>query len=391
VADAGSARSELPLGGVEVLDVGTQTPGKYASLLLAELGAAVVRIERPARPEARGISAEDLHLNRGKRSIALDLRSDAGREVALRLAARADVLIESFRPGVAGRLGIGPSQLRARNPRLVYCSLSGFGQEGPYRDRPAYDLTLLGLSGVLDALFGTAAAPRPPGTYLADGISGLVSALAIAAALHGRERSGEGRHLDLAMLDSIFSLLSVSHGARRSTGEIPTAPSRSPLYDCYETADGRFLTLAAIRPASGRALLEALGRPDLAEQAVSSGEAGEAVAAFLRDTFKGAPAHAWLERLAPLDLEIGPVHTPAEAFDDPQLRARAMVLDTSHPEAGDHQQIGSALGTGATRAHTPLGPAPAAGADTEEVLRELGYEAATIAALRGSPVGDSPA
>jgi crotonobetainyl-CoA:carnitine CoA-transferase CaiB-like acyl-CoA transferase len=373
----------MPLAGIEVLDLGTLTPGKYCTFLLADLGANVLRVERP-RDRSERLSDEDLVLNRGKRSLTLDLRDAAGRELFARLAERADVVIEGSRPGVAERLGVDHARLAERNPRLVYCSLSGFGQDGPNRLRPAYDLILMALSGALQATVGRRATPRPPGLYLADTCSGLMAAFAIAVALLARERDGEGRYLDLAMFDSIFSLLATSQGVWRA-GDRPAEDAGSPLYAVYQAADGRWVALAAIRPASCTALFEALGRPELARRAFSPG-ADEEIATFLADAFASATAAEWSERLAALDVEIGEVRTPEEAFDDVQLASRRMVLDVDHPQTGPLRQIGSPLRAGAVTPHDPPRPAPAIGADSEVVLRELGLSAAEISRLRDTGV-----
>lgn len=384
-----------PLRGIEVLDLATMTPGKYCSCLLADLGASVLRVERPGgRP--RSISDEDLVLNRGKRSLCLDLRSERGRDLLYRLCARSDVVIESNRPGVAARLGIGYGDLRKHADRLVYCSLSGFGQKGPYRDRPAYDLILMALSGALRALVGQQVAPFPPGLYLADTVSGLCAAFAIAVALLRRERSGEGGYVDLAMFDSIFSLLATSHGLERDAraadaGAAGAAGATfSPLYRIYETAEGGHVALAAIREKSCRALFESLGRPELAARARSSPDdaASAEIEAFLERSFKAATAAQWYERLAPLDIEIAPLRAPHEVFSDPQLLARHMLLDSTHPQAGTLRMIATPL---CARAAGPAGtpppapprpPAPAIGADSDEVLRELGLAEREIDELR---------
>jgi crotonobetainyl-CoA:carnitine CoA-transferase CaiB-like acyl-CoA transferase len=372
-----------PLAGIEVLDLGTLTPGKYCTFLLADLGAKVLRVERP-RDRSERLSDEDLLLNRGKRSLTLDLRDAAGRAVFARLAERADVVIEGSRPGVAERIGVDHARLAERNPRLVYCSLSGFGQDGPNRLRPAYDLIFMALSGALQATFGRDATPRPPGLYLADTCSGLMAAFAIAVALLARERDGEGRYLDLAMFDSVFSLLSTSHGVQRA-GHRPVEGVGAPLYDVYEAADGRRIALGAIRPASCAALFEALGRPELAPRAFSP-DAAEEIATFLSGAFAGATGAEWSERLGALDIEIGEVRTPEEAFDDAQLAFRGMVLDVDHPQAGRLRQIGSPLRAGAAEPQEPPRPAPAIGADSDDVLRELGLSAAEISRLRDAGV-----
>ncbi len=376
----------LPLEAIQILDLGTLTPGKYCTFLLADLGASVLRVERP--PGTPGpISNEDLILNRGKRSITLNLRDERGREVLYRLVQRADVVIESNRPGVAERIGIDYERLKKHNDRLVYCSLSGFGQDGPYRLRPAYDLIFMGMSGMLQTVFGRTVPSAPPGAYLADTVSGLVAALAISVALLARERDGAGRYLDLAMLDSIFSILSTSHGLLRASGPSQGEEAEawsSPLYAGYETADDRQVVLGAIRPASCAALFRELGRPELAERAWSRGEEAEQVAEFLRNTFRTATADEWIERLVRLDVEIGPVRSPDETFDDPQLAFRHMVTDTTHPEAGRLRQIGNPLRAG--RNASEDAPAPAIGAHTDEILGELDYDPPRISRLRSAGV-----
>jgi crotonobetainyl-CoA:carnitine CoA-transferase CaiB-like acyl-CoA transferase len=374
-----------PLRGLEILDIGTLTPGKFCTFLLADLGASVLRIERPSG-KPTPVSTEDLLLNRNKRSMTLNLREDAGREVLYRLAERADVVLESYRPGVAERIGIGYERLQELNGGLVYCSLSGFGQDGPHRLRPAYDLIFMGMSGFLQALVGAGKAPVVPRTYPADAVSGLVAGFGIAVALLERERTGRGVHLDLAMLDSVFSTLAISHGLERSDGEPPGAEAEqeaeSALYTAYETSDGRFIVLGAVRPASCQALFQELGRPELGDRAWSAGGKDAEVARFLNEEFKTATAEAWLERLAKLDIEIARVNTPAEAFVDSQLVSRGMVIETSHPAAGPLKQIGNPIRfAGETTREAPA-PAPAMGQDTAEVLGELGYEPSQISNLR---------
>lgn len=371
----------MPLDDVAVVDLGSPTPGKYATFLLAQTGAVVVRVDRPG---ARGapLDDEDRVLNRGKRSLTLDLRQEAGQDVLHRLVAAADVLVESYRPGVSERLGADWPTLSKINPNLVYCSLSGFGQTGPDRSLPAYDLNLAGLSGLLSALFGVEAAPRVPEAFVADGVSGLTATVAIAMALLERQRTGEGRWLDLAMLDSTFSLLGVSHGLGQSTGDDAAEPtSSSPWYSIYETADGAYVTLAAIRPASMDILCREIGQPELAE-AVATGESGTTVAAALREAFKTAPAADWIERLRPMGVEIGRVHRPGDAFDDAQLRARGLVEDVVTEDGATRPIVTSPFRPIWGRADEASRSAPRAGRDCDEILGELGYEAADIARLR---------
>jgi crotonobetainyl-CoA:carnitine CoA-transferase CaiB-like acyl-CoA transferase len=370
---------KLPLDDVVVLDIGTLTPGKFCTSLLADLGASVLRIERPAARN-NTISQEDLVLNHAKRSLTLNLRDEAGREILLRLAQRCDAVIESYRPGVTKRLGIDYASLSALNPRLVYCSLSGFGQTGPLANRPGYDLLFVAQSGLLGAIAESGRAPSMPGAYLSDAVSGITAALAICAALVEVEKTGTGRYVDLAMLDSVFALLSVSHGLLGNSNSAAADAYASPFYGIYETADGRYLALSAIRAESARTLCRELGRPEMAQWEAGKAPEYAAVSAFLSETFKRAPAGEWLARLSALDIEIAPVNTPHEAFADPQLVARGMVTEDFHPAAGTFKRIGTPVHFSAERADSA--PAPLIGQHSEEVLLELGYTQAEIAGLR---------
>ncbi len=363
------------LDGVTVLDVGTLTPGKYCTYLLAELGADVIRVERPVST-TRPVDDEDLILNQGKRSVALNLRTDAGKDLFLRLAAGADVVIEGNRPGTADRNGFGYQAVKQHNERIIYCALSGYGATGPLSQAPAYDLIFLGLSGLLRALSGNAATPPNPQVYLADGVTGLTAAYAVSAALFTRERTGRGTFIDLAMLDSAFSLLAVSHGIRKKPGAISAEQTASPLYDVYAAAKDSYLVLGAIRASSRQALFNHLGRPEFAET-IDSAE----MHSFLRKTFQEKHADAWVEELAPLDIEIGRVNRPDEAFDHPQLRHREMIGATSHPDAGEFEFIRPSVKP-VSGANRPSTPAPRIGEHTDEVLRSIGVAAAQLSALR---------
>ena len=372
------------LNEVRILDVGTMTPGKYCTFLLADMGASVLRVERPGHA-GEEVAAEDLLLNRGKRSMTLDLRSERGKEILGRLLDETDAVIESHRPGVAERIGLGWSELHQRWPQLVLCSLSGFGQDGPRMTDPAFDLNFLASRGMLSALAPAGGKPSVPAAYVSDAVSGLVAAMGISAALSGVHRSGAGVHLDIAMLDSIFSALSLSHGQRRDGGPVATDPAAlepSPVYRVYEAADGRHVALAAWRASSCRDLFEEVGRPDLAD-AVWAGEPRTTeVVEFLTATFLSASAVEWVERLAPLDIEITVVATPEEAFDDSQLRARAMVVDRAGVDGRTISQISAPVQVeGETRAAPPR-PAPAIGADTADVLASFGIDSSMLAKLR---------
>lgn len=377
------------LDGVRVLEVGTMTPGKYAGYLLCGWGARSIRVERPEFSDQ--LSTEDLLLNRGKRSLTLNLRSEAGREALLKLAASSDVLMESYRPGVAQRLGFGYDAARAMNPEIVYCSLSGFGQQGSDALRPAYDLLFQAETGFCDLLARQGDTPSPPRAFLADSVSGLMAAFAVCAALRQKEATGQGTYIDLSIQESLFSLLSVSHGTVASDGESAGAKSeawsRRPVYDIYRAADGEHFALAATRPESARTLLAHLGQPDLTETAMRPGAAGEKAAAFLREAFARKPAAMWVEELAALNIEVAAVNEPIQAYDLPQLKARGMIVESQHPLAGTLRQIGIP-GVGEAVA---LAPAPAIGADSEAILAELGYDGDAIADLKRDGAIQRPA
>lgn len=370
-----------PLAGIRVLDIGTLTPGKFCTAMLADMGASVVRVERPVASGT--VTDEDLVLNRYKKSITLDLRAEAGREILLRLAEHSDAALESFRPGVVRRLGIDYDALKGRNPRLVYCSLSGFGQDGPSANRPGYDLQFVAQSGLLSALSGGLEPPHVPGAYLSDAVSGVMAAVAICAALVQQHKAGAGCYIDLAMLDSVFSLLSVSHGiSHPGRAREETDPAASPFYDIYETADGRYIALGAIRPDSCKTLCSELGRPELGERQPANAAERAELFAVLNAAFRRATAAEWISRLTALDVEIAPVNTPQEAFADPQLISRGLVVNASHPQAGNFRRIGNPIRFVSEHRTAARTPAPLPGQDAEELLRELGYTNGAIAQLR---------
>lgn len=370
-----------PLKGVRILDVGTLTPGKYCTFLLAELGAEVIRVERPLSGPAQ-ISNEDLLLNRGKKSLTLNLRSDEATALMHGLVGKTDVLIESYRPGVAARLGLDYDAVRALNEGVVYCSLSGFGQEGPDSQRPAYDLLFMAMSGVLDRLHGKDAPPSAPRAFIADAASGIFAALAVMTALFARERGGAGCHVDLAMFDCARALLAVSHGTEGenglSAGNESEGYASDPLYNIYPTAEGH-LALAAAEPGPRAALFDLLERPELAD-ATGNPEIKD----FLAETFAAKPADEWVEMLKTRDIPASSVVSPSDAMDDPQLVSRGMTQKTDHPLAGRISQIASPLRFGSDAADAR--PAPVIGQDTDDILASLGCTSEVIARLRSAKV-----
>ncbi|MCB1744544.1 MAG: CoA transferase [Gammaproteobacteria bacterium] len=365
----------LPLQDLEVVDIGTLTPGKYCGFLLADLGASVTRVERALDPSSP--SVEDRALNLNKRSMLLDLRAQSGRRALKALTRRAAVVIEGARPGVAARNGFDYQSLSALNPSLVYCAISAYGQNGPYRELPGYDLVFMGLSGVWHTLLQGREPPRVPGLFLADAVTGLTAALGIVSALLGRERHGEGAYLDLSMLDSTFALLGTSHGLRHESADgtlhhgPQIEPGRNPAYRLYRCADGRHLVLSAVRPASWTALCELVDEPGLADGPPTDAVARARACERLEQAFARKSLETWLQALHAQDIDAAAYNDVEQAFTDPQLRARDMLWTE---DDGDDRL---------TRIHSPLHismgraqqrPAPRIGEHTEQILRELDLE-----------------
>jgi crotonobetainyl-CoA:carnitine CoA-transferase CaiB-like acyl-CoA transferase len=380
-----------PLAGVRVLDLTRLLPGGYCTLLLADLGADVVKVEEPGRgdylrwmvPTVDGEAAMHRALNRGKRSVVLDLKHPDGTAVLRRLAARSDVLVESFRPGVLDRLGLGHEALRREHPGLVTCAITGYGRDGPYRDRVGHDLNYLGYGGILGLTGEAGGPPVIPAVQIGDlGGGGMAAALGIVAALLERSRTGRGRFVDVSMLDGVVSWLSVHAGAYLATGEEPER-GRMPLsggyacYRVYRAGDGRDLTVAALEPRFWAALCTALGLPELEAEQFGPPERQREIADRLQQTLATRPRDEWLAVLEPLEACVGPVNTIGEALDDPQVRHRGMVAEVAGRAVGPASPLRFDGASG-----TASRPAPGLGQHTAEVLSETGFSDHEIAGLR---------
>jgi crotonobetainyl-CoA:carnitine CoA-transferase CaiB-like acyl-CoA transferase len=369
-------------------------PGPFCTLLLADFGADVIKVEdtsggdymRWMPPLVDEYSALFHPINRNKRSLVVDLKNPLGREAFLRLAATADVVVESFRPGVMERLGIGWDALHEVNRRLVLCSISGYGQDGPFRDRAGHDLNYAAVSGVL--LLGGSAADGPPmpGLQVGDlGGGAMDAALAIMIALHHAARAGEGQHCDVAMVDGLISWAGV-HAAQLFGGGGAPGPGdgmltgRHPCYRIYPCADG-YLSVGALEPKFWREFVEVIGLPELAEQGLADGEEGARTAAALAAVLITRTRAQWSATLAGHDVCVEPVLDLAETFEHPQVRSREMRLD-----AGDGRQTAQ-TGFPIRLTGTPAGyrrPAPGYGEHTDEVLAEAGYDTGQVAAMRAA-------
>jgi crotonobetainyl-CoA:carnitine CoA-transferase CaiB-like acyl-CoA transferase len=330
----------MKLQGIKVIDLSVFLPGPYLTLALADHGADVIKIEPPGEGDpSRHIGFSDgptsvvfRNVNRGKRSVVLDLKSPDGRERLLELCKTADVFIESYRPGVMRRLGIDYDVVSRLNPRIVYCSISAFGQDGPYRDRPAHDLATLALSGALSITLGRDGVPAMPGVAIADIISSLNALSGVLMALLRREKTGRGDYIDVSMHHAALAAIPNVLGAAMSGRPQPNPKHErttggSAFYQIYDTSDGRHLVLGAQEMKFVRNLLERLGRPDLiAPCEQGPGPHQQPVIAFLASVFREKPLEHWRQWFEGMDVSFAPVNSLREALDDENVRARGFVV-----------------------------------------------------------------
>jgi crotonobetainyl-CoA:carnitine CoA-transferase CaiB-like acyl-CoA transferase len=383
----------LPLEGTVILDLTRLLPGNYGTLLLADLGADVIKVEEPGRgdyvrwvpPLVDGESAIHRALNRGKRSVTLNLKAPEGAALLRRLAGEAQAVLESFRPGVMDRLGVGYEALRAENRPLVYCAITGYGQDGPYRDRVGHDINYIGYGGLLDATGHTDGPPTLPAVQVGDFGGGMAAAVGTLAALLESARTGEGRLVDVAMLDVVVSWMAVAMGWYLSTGDVPPRgglPLSGGLacYRVYRTGDGRHVAVGALEPPFWRTLCEVVGLSDLADHQFDPNRQEE-IAGRLQRVLETRSRDEWVDALGGLEACVGPVDDLGESLADPQVLHRTMVAETDGMPVGPGPPI--KLPGEDRRALTP---APPLGRDTDEVLGGLGLTASEIADLRARGV-----
>ncbi len=374
-----SAERTGPLSGVRVIELAGIGPGPYAGMLLADLGAEVIRVERPG-----GNPLFDLphrFLNRGRRSVALNLKADGAAEVILRLVKDADVLIEGFRPGVTERLGIGPDECLAVNPRLVYGRMTGWGQDGPLAQVAGHDITYLALSGALRAIGPAGAPPVPPINLLGDfGAGGMLLAFGVASALFEAQRSGRGQVVDAAILDGTVSLLGMLLGSRANgmwSDERATnlLDGGAPFYQTYECADGEYVAVGAIEEQFYREFAARISGGAKTPMPSRAPEDWPALREWLVARFKTKTRDEWAEVFGDSDACVAPVLSVAEAAKHPHLQARRTYLSVEgEPAPAPVPRFARTPGTAGESQ-------PDSGADTEAVLTEAGYTAEEIKGL----------
>lgn len=398
-APAEQVKGPMALDGIKVLDLTRLLPGAFCSMMLADLGAEVTKIEQPDGgdynrafpPMAKSESGSFLLLNRNKKSLTLNLKTEDGKAILRRLARDADVILEGFRPGVMDRLGLCYKNLSAENPRLVYCAISGYGQDGPNRLKPGHDLNYLAEAGALQ-LFGKAGeGPIVPGLSIADvGGGSLMASTGILAALMSRMATGKGQFVDISMHDGAISWLAL-HGAdylfagiEPKGGERPFI-GQAPCYNVYACADGKYVALGLIEEHFWQRFCDAVGLAELKAEQWPEGHACSAQKTRLAELFAQKPRDLWVAELAGVDIPVGPVLSMAEAFQDPHARHREMLLHMEHPVEGTIPQLGFPVKLSATPASL-RSPPPLLGEHTAAILSGLGYEAEDIAAFRQSGV-----
>ncbi len=396
----------LALEDIRVLELSRYAPASFCTMMLADLGAQVLKVE--ALPDAglpaggSGVSFWDegaeekaayQAINRNKKSIGLNLKSKEAHQIFLRLAEGADVIIEALRPGVVKRLGIDYETMSKVNPEVVYCSVTGYGQDGPYRDMPGHDLNYISIAGVLDLTGQPDSRPVIPPNLMADYAGGsLHAAIGILVALMARQKTGRGQFVDISMTDGVLSMMARMISRYYGEGVVPRRGEEGllgalPEYNAYETKDRKYVSVACSEPRFWANLCREVGREDFIPFQHAGGDKREELFSYLRKVFLTRTRDEWFEQLRGKDIPVAKVYSLDEALIDPQLLHRQMVLELEHPTLGKVKQVGIAIKLSDTPGRV-RDFAPVLGQHTDEVLADLGYDKSEIVRLRqGGVVG----
>ena len=392
----------VALEGIRILDLSRTAPIAYCTMILADLGAEVIKVEAPfesgVRPIGSSVSPHPKDeggekqaayhpLNRNKKSIVLNLKSEEARQVFYRLAERADVIVEGFSPGVVKRLGVDYETIAEINPKIVYCSVSGYGQDGPYQGLPGHDINYISLGGALAMIGELDGPPVIPLNFIADYAGGaLHAAIGILIALVARQGTGRGQYVDIAMTDGVASLLSriafdyFCNGAILKRGESQLS-GKYPYYTTYETRDKKYISLGCIEPHFWENLCRLLGREDFIHYQHAEGEKRMEIHSHLKELFRSKTRDEWFRELKDSNVCIAKVYNIDEVFSDPQMLHRQMLSEIEHPKLGKVKQVGVAIKLSETPGKI-RSTAPLLGEQTEEILQSLGYDEQKIDRLR---------
>ena len=389
-------KNTLPLQDVRILDLTRLIPGAVCTCMLGDAGAEVIKVEdlntgdyeRQIHPFIGSMASRFLILNRNKKSIALNLKEGKGQEIFFEMVKKADVLIEGFRPDAMKKLRLDYESVKQINPRLIYCSISSFGQDGPYRDVVAHDINILGMAGFLDITGVKGGAPVIPGLQIVDSVAGTNAALAILLALMTRVKTGKGQVIDISMFDGLMSWM---FDAVRYSFAGEAVPKKGggrlwgglPNYNLYETKDGKFITIGSLESKFKRTLLKKLGRVDLYEDEAETTsskikQTDDELHTFMRKIFLTKTRNEWIKEFDELNICVGPVNSLEEALFHPQTAFREMIVEVDHPSSGRIKQVGSPLKFSDIPLDVNRLPAPRQGEHTREILSGLGYSKSSI-------------
>lgn len=386
------------LSGIKIIETASYVTGPFASQLLADMGAEVIKLEEPKRGDPfrgwgeRNYAATFCSLNRNKKSVTLDLRSAEGRDVALKLTQRADALIQNFRPGVMEKYGLGYEAVKAINPKIVYCSISGFGPEGPYRNMPGYDTIGQARSGIL-SLVTDAGKPQGMGISFSDHLTGMYACYGVLAALLNRMMTGEGQHVETSLLRASVSFVSENAARYFETGHVPRRKDRTTTAGvfAFEDQDGLPFVLHMSSPDKfWLGLFDVVGKPEWAQDARFNNRKSrvknyDLIVEQLTPIFRSGCRDEWLRRLIDKDVPAAPINTLDEVFADPQVKTYGFPIEVEHPKMGKMKLVGNAVDMSRTPPAIDS-PPPTLGEHTDDILSSLGYDAAALALLRAKGV-----